>query len=258
MSRCALEEKDGHEPAIGQRPSSASASLKMAIRRGSRIRLGRRVEPNSSLPVRLGVCRSQSDARVGLALLISVVALALVATAGCGGDPGGAPDSGPRLAFDKEAVEVGGVVEGREALQTFLAFNRGDEPLRLEPPELTALNGTDLVESVTEEIVIPPGEAAPLPIRLVAIGATGPHEIAVTVPSNDPRRASTGLSIRFDVSEATVGTEAGPRLTVDKKSVDIGTVPYDWPLFEQFIVHNSGDEALVLDGQPSVRTLEGC
>ena len=86
----------------------------------------------------------------------------------------------------------------------------------------------------------------------------GPHRYSLTLESNDPARARKTLSVRFSVTEPSASRMAGPDLVVDKSIIDIGDVPYDWPMYEQFTLRNAGDQPLVLEGAPVVRVEQGC
>jgi hypothetical protein len=168
------------------------------------------------------------------------------------------PGGGPALAFDKLQVDLGTVTRDQEGVQTFLIMNRGDGPLEVGPVDLVVEQGCDQAETVQDSLEVRSGEQVLLPVHLGPHRKLGPHRITVNVASNDPSRPSSTLSLRFDVTEEQQGSESGPRLNVDKKTIHIGDVPYDWPLYELFTLRNDGDAPLVLRGVPVVRVEEGC
>ncbi len=166
--------------------------------------------------------------------------------------------TGPIFATDKRSVKLSGIHQDQQTTVTFLVFNRGDAPLKLGAPKLNVLSGCDVVESVGAGIVVPPGEGSQLPVRFGAHTRTGPHKISLAVPSNDQSSPVATLLVEFDVAEAEPTTASGPRLGVDKDFIDIGHIPTDWPLYEQFTLRNDGDEPLVIRDDVRVRVLEGC
>lgn len=165
---------------------------------------------------------------------------------------------GPHLAMDKEAVDIWGVRKDEKTFQTFLIMNRGDQPLEIGVPRIRAIQGCDVVTTAQQGTTIPPGEVNLLSVLLGRHLESGPHEIAVDIPSNDPNRPITTVVLRFDVSDEAVEPASGPRLLIDKSGINIGVVPLDWPMFERFGLRNIGDETIVLDGIPKIKVLEGC
>ncbi|MDP2952337.1 MAG: hypothetical protein Q8O76_03360 [Chloroflexota bacterium] len=164
----------------------------------------------------------------------------------------------PALAVDKLGVELGSVARDQQGIQTFLVTNTGGRPLRAGPVSIRVEQGCPAAESAPGSPEVRPGEVAVLPIKLGPHRQLGPHRLTVDIPSNDPVRPRTTLSLRFDVKEGPPPSGPGPRLRVDKEMIDIGTVPWDWPLYEQFTMGNDGDAPLVLEGVPEVRVEEGC
>jgi len=166
----------------------------------------------------------------------------------------------PRLSFDKEQAYLGTVPRDQWGVLTFLALNRGDAPLKLGPVEITAQQGCPAATTVEGAIEVAPGDMVLLPVRFNQHQVVGPHRLALRVPSNDPLRRVTTLTIRFTVAgdSSSPPEAAGPRLQVDKELVDGGQVPYDHPLYESFLLRNNGDAPLVLQGRPTLRVLEGC
>lgn len=164
----------------------------------------------------------------------------------------------PVLAFDKLDVDLGTVTRDQEGIQTFLVMNRGDGPLELGPVDIVAEQGCSEAEVMDGKSNVQPGGNVLLPIHLGPHNELGPHRILMKVPSNDPNRPLTTLSISFRVEEGQSAEQTGPSLRVDKEMIDIGAVPYDWPLYEQFTLRNAGNEPLMLNGYALVRVSEGC
>lgn len=164
----------------------------------------------------------------------------------------------PALAFDTLAVDMGMVPQDQMGVQTFVVMNRGDKPLRVGPVTIDVEQGCATAKTVEQAADVQPGELVLLPIMFSRHTETGPHRLQVKVPSNDPLKPVTALSLRFTVGSGTPPSGAGPRLQVDKDMVDIGTVPSDWPMYEQFTLRNVGTAPLVLDKTPVVRVEQGC
>lgn len=164
----------------------------------------------------------------------------------------------PSLAFDKTAVTLGNVQQDMQGVATFLMLNWGDQLLQAGPATIEVEQGCDVAKAATGTTDVRATEAMLLPITLGPHKQLGPHKLRVRVPSTDPKKPDNTLLVSFNVVEAKAQPGAGPRLRVDKDFVDIGNVPYDWPLYEQFILRNDGDAPLVLQGVPVVRVEDGC
>lgn len=164
----------------------------------------------------------------------------------------------PVLAFDKTKVDLGEVRRTQEGTQTYLVSNRGAGSLRIGPASLRIQEGCDQVSLASDSFNVPAGKTERLTINLGRHRQLGHHRVLIDVPSNDPNRPTTTLSMDFVVVEDPVYSGTGPRLRVDKDRINIGKVPYDWPLYEQFTLHNDGDAPLLLRDVPSIRVEEGC
>ena len=195
--------------------------------------------------------------------------LALAASAACAAPASDEPaafsaqvapaGAGPIIAFDKESVELRSVPLDMDALATFLVINRGDAPLRLGQPQVGAGIGGEAGGVGPEaKFEVAPGRAELLTVNVGRQSEEGLHTFAVTVPTNDPRRPAARLSVHARVMKAPADAGPGPRLRLDKEMIFTGTVPYDWPLYEQFVLYNDGDELLVIESEPHVRVEEGC
>lgn len=195
---------------------------------------------------------------------LALVVLAAL-SAGCASGARPTPTPTPRvssgvpvLAFDKRQVDLGTVTRDQQGAATFLVMNRGDRPLQVGPVTVQVEQGGEIAESVKENVHVGPGEVFLLPIKLGDHPQLGPYHLLVNVASNDPATPTATLSVDFNVVEAPPPPGTGPRLRVDKEMIDIGPVPYDWPLYEVFTLRNDGDAPLVLQGKPVVRVEEGC
>ncbi len=194
---------------------------------------------------------------------VGLLALAVACGKSSGGGDvpsGSAPSadySGPALALDKLSVDLGEVSQRQEGFQGFLVINKGDSPLKVGPVTIQVELGCDEAETVKGDTEVQTGEMILLPVKFGPHHEVGPHRILVQLSSNDPVRPLVAVPVSFTVVEAQQPA-GGPRLSVDKESIDIGTVPFDWPLYEQFTLRNVGDAPLVLEGTPVVRVEEGC
>jgi len=199
-------------------------------------------------------------ARRSWKLLLPAVAVALAAAAlACSGDPAKTPPPGAALAFDKESVQLRGVPADQPVVQTFLLINRGNDVLMVQPPQVGEVTGCDLAFVARDGILVPPGEVVRLPVQIKGHQATEePHSVEVIVRSNDPERRVATLLVNLEVVDPPSVNNGGPRLSVDKQFVDTGDVPYDSPLYEQFVLRNVGDKPLTLEGLPPVRVEDGC
>lgn len=199
-------------------------------------------------------------------ILASVATLAI----GCASSPTTLPKSGATsssstngplaLAFDKTAVNLGTVYRNQEGVQTFLVMNWSANPLQVGPTNVLVEQGcSESVEVLGPGVsTVPPKEAAILPVKLGQHRQLGPHHVVLTTPSTDPSLPSATLRMSFNVVEEPAAEGTGPRLRVDKEAIDIGKVPFDWPLYEQFTLRNDGDALLTLDIPPSPRVEQGC
>ena len=162
------------------------------------------------------------------------------------------------LAFDKMHVNLGTVQRTQEGTQTFLVMNRGSELLNVGPVEIEVEEGCDQIGIDTGNVSVRPDEVDRLVLTFGKHTELGPHKVYVHVPSNDPDTPSSKLSMSFVVEEDSESVPEGPRLHVDKEFIHAGSVPYDWPLYEEFTLRNVGDAPLVLGGYPKLRVEEGC
>ncbi|MBI4339561.1 MAG: hypothetical protein HY680_06365 [Chloroflexi bacterium] len=199
----------------------------------------------------------------GAALL---VALGVLATA-CASEPpaGGASTTttttsrkGAALAFDKTRVNLGNVEQDSQGVATFLAINYGALPISLGPVEVVSAPAEASGKSFQVAVSLGPTKVYPVPIALGPFTQLGPHRVQAKLASSDPKAPATTLTVDYMVVEGPAQVAKGPRLRLDKQFIDIGEVPYDWPLYEQFTLRNDGDAALVLAGTPSLRTELGC
>ena len=190
-----------------------------------------------------------------LFLTLALVFLA-VGTA-CGSDKS-TSQSKASLAFDKTHVNLGNVEQDSKGTVTFLAINYGALPIKVGPVNIVALRGGDTGTSLKGTALISPNGVYAIPILVGPYKQLGPHTMQVTVTSNDPKAQTTTLTVDFTVVEGPARQVKGPRLRVDKQLIDIGNVPYDWPLYEQFTLRNDGDAPLVLAGTPTIRVELGC
>src|SRR5512136_1752493 len=57
---------------------------------------------------------------------------------------------------------------------------------------------------------------------------------------------------------ATPQVTGGPKLSVDRDSVDFGKLPLDQPVRAEFKLKNVGDQPLAIKGEPRVELVKGC
>jgi len=157
-------------------------------------------------------------------------------------------------------VNLGTVYRNQEGVQTFLVMNWSANPLQVGPASVQVEQGcSEAVEMLEPGVsTVPPRKAAILPVKLGQHRQLGPHRVVLTIPSTDPSRPSAALRLSFNVVEEPALEGTGPRLRVDKEVIDIGRVPFDWPLYEQFTLRNDGDALLILEIPPSPRVEQGC
>ncbi len=207
--------------------------------------------------------------RARLLILWPVTLLLLILGIGCASGQQATPtprplptvagnQAGPVIAFDKLGVDLGTLAQDSEAVQTFLVLNKGDSLLQVEPIKIEALQGGDPFKTVTGSTSVKPGNIVGLPVTIGPHQDLGPHRLLVSVESNDRDRPVATVSKQFTVMGQPPAPGPGPRLRVDKETIDIGVVPYDWPLYERFTLRNDGDAPLVLEGEPMVRVEAGC
>ena len=57
---------------------------------------------------------------------------------------------------------------------------------------------------------------------------------------------------------ATPEVTGGPKLNVDRDSIDFGKLPLDIPVKAEFKLKNVGDQPLAIKGEPRVELVKGC
>lgn len=166
----------------------------------------------------------------------------------------------PKLSFDKEQAALGTVPRDHWGMVTFLAVNRGKGLLKIGPMEITAQQGDATAKVAPGILEVKPDEIGVIGVEFTGHGVAGAHRLSLKVPSNDPQKPVSTLTLTFNVDEKPTPPpeRSGPRLRVDKGMVDAGPVPSDHPLYERFLLRNDGDAPLVLQGIPVVKVLDGC
>ena len=59
-------------------------------------------------------------------------------------------------------------------------------------------------------------------------------------------------------ASATPQVTGGPKLKVDRDSIDFGKLPLDIPVKAEFKLKNVGDQPLAIKGEPRVELVKGC
>jgi hypothetical protein len=59
-------------------------------------------------------------------------------------------------------------------------------------------------------------------------------------------------------ASATPQVTGGPKLSVDRDSIDFGKLPLDQPVRAEFKLKNVGDQPLAIKGEPRVELVRGC
>lgn len=163
------------------------------------------------------------------------------------------------IVFDKQSVTIDGVMEGQEVTQTFLVMNRTLRPVIVKSVEVLDASECDEVLVPQSTFVVPPEGISVLSVRMRGHEASAsPHTVSLALKTMDGGDTEDRLAITFRQVTAALEVQSGPRLGVDRNTVDIGDIPYDWPMHEKFVLFNYGDQPLQLDGVPLVRVLEGC
>jgi len=191
-------------------------------------------------------------------ILFLTLALAFLAVGTASGSDKSTSQSKAGLAFDTTHVNLGNVEQDSKGTVTFLAINYGTLPINVGPVNIVALQGGDTGNSLQDAVPVSPNGVYAIPIIVGPYKQLGPHTMQVKVTSSDPRAQTSILTVDFTVVEGEAQEAKGPRLRVDKQFIDIGNVPYDWPLYEQFTLRNDGDAPLVLAGTPTIRVELGC
>lgn len=163
------------------------------------------------------------------------------------------------MAFDKRQVDLGTVAQDQQTTQTFLVINLGEMPLKVGPVSVQAEQGCDVAEAFTKGTdELNSDEAGLVFVKVGPHLKLGAHRLMVNVSSNDAATPLAKLSLSFTVAESAARSQTGPRLRVDKDVIDIGTVPNDWPLYEEYTLRNEGDAPLILGNKLEARVEEGC
>lgn len=59
-------------------------------------------------------------------------------------------------------------------------------------------------------------------------------------------------------ASATPQVTGGPKLGIDRDSIDFGKLPLDKPVRAEFKLKNVGDQPLAIKGEPRVELVKGC
>ncbi len=191
-----------------------------------------------------------------LTVLIAIVAVGMFA---CGEEPVEPVAEQFGLEIDKQTVTIEGALEGRPVTQTFLLVNRGDQASIVSDVSLLDSSECDQVELPRSPFFVPPGDSLLMSVKMKPHSASEtPHNIQIGMKTQEGGDELTKLSINIESIAPAKLSSTGPRLGIDRTSIDIGKIPYNWPMHEQFELFNYGDEPLRFDGTPLIRILEGC
>lgn len=163
------------------------------------------------------------------------------------------------IVFDKQSVTIDGVMEGQDVSQSFLVMNRSLRPVIVKSVEVLDASECDEVLVPQSTFVVPPEG-----INIISVQMRGhktsasPHTVSLGLQTTDGGDTKDRLTITLQQVTAASEVQPGPRLGVDHNTVDIGNVPYDWPMHERFVLFNYGDQTLRLESVPLIRVLEGC
>ena len=92
-----------------------------------------------------------------------------------------------------------------------------------------------------------PTSKSPWPFVIMAVGAV----LIVVVGF----LAWNGSNLK---PSATPQVTGGPKLSVDRESIDFGKLPLDQPVRAEFKLKNVGDQPLAIKGEPRVELVKGC
>ena len=95
-----------------------------------------------------------------------------------------------------------------------------------------------------------PAPKSPWPFVVMAVGAV----LIVVVGFLVWRGSATGARS----ASATPQVTGGPKLSVDRDSIDFGKLPLDIPVKAEFKLKNVGDQPLAIKGAPRVELVKGC
>ena len=95
-----------------------------------------------------------------------------------------------------------------------------------------------------------PAPKSPWPFVVMAVGA-----VLIVVVGFLAWRGSTAGATS---AGATLQVTGGPRLSVDRDSIDFGKLPLDIPVKAEFRLKNVGDQPLAIKGAPRVELVKGC
>ncbi len=192
--------------------------------------------------------------------ILAFLAVAVIAVVIACGESSVEPTKIPTgIVFDKQSVTIDGVMEGQDVSQSFLVMNRSLRPVIVKSVEVLDASECDEVLVPQSTFVVPPEGISIISVRMRGHKASAsPHTVSLGLETMDGGDTKDRLTITLQQVTAAPGVQSGPRLGVDHNTVDIGNVPYNWPIHERFVLFNYGDQPLQLDDVPLVRVLEGC
>ena len=100
----------------------------------------------------------------------------------------------PRVAVDRDIIDIGDVVRGKEALIVFELRNEGSSPLRISGVETTC--GCTLA---SHDEVIAAGARGEVRVTLETNNLMGMNHRGITVSTNDPNRDQVHLTVKANV-----------------------------------------------------------
>lgn len=94
-----------------------------------------------------------------------------------------------------------------------------------------------------------PTPKSPWPFVVMGLGA-----VLIAVGFLVWRGSASGARL----ASATPQVTGGPKLSVDRDSIDFGKLPLDIPVKAEFKLKNVGDQPLAIKGAPRVELVKGC
>lgn len=102
------------------------------------------------------------------------------------------------------------------------------------------------------------GIAVLLAVIGLALSWNSPNPASSPQTSDNPTALPQQPNVPQANSTPLQQTVNGPRLAVDRTTIDDGNVKFNTPLQAVFILNNTGNQPLQILGEPQVELIEGC
>ncbi|MFC2088943.1 choice-of-anchor D domain-containing protein, partial [Calditrichota bacterium] len=146
----------------------------------------------------------------------------------------------PVIELSAASLDFGSIAVNSDSLQKLYIYNTGNSELIVYQDSLsiTGPDSTDfIIESVTADISVMPGDSAELNIRFTAI-QSGQQQAELHIGSNDPLKPTVNIPLS--------GVGLAPVIELSATDFDFGIIPVNSDSLQKLYIYNTGNTTLIV------------